>query len=44
MRKWNKKTKLHFEKELKKLQRMNPQVGEYGVRGLMLKLFRFAME
>ena len=31
-KKWNKKTKLHFEKELKKLQRMNPQVGEYGVQ------------
>tara|TARA_B100001057_G_scaffold210545_1_gene211092 strand:+ start:1308 stop:3710 length:2403 start_codon:yes stop_codon:yes gene_type:complete len=32
VKKWNKKTKIHFEKELKKLQRMNPQVGEYGVQ------------
>ena len=31
-KKWDKKTKNHFEKELKKLQRMNPQVGEYGVQ------------
>jgi len=31
-KKWDKKTKSHFEKELKKLQRMNPQVGEYGVQ------------
>ena len=31
-KKWKKKTKEHFEKELKKLQRMNPQVGEYGVQ------------
>ena len=31
-KKWNAKTKNHFEKELNKLQRMNPQVGEYGVQ------------
>ena len=31
-KKWEKKTKDHFEKELNKLQRMNPQVGEYGVQ------------
>ena len=31
-KKWNTKTKNHFEKELNKLQRMNPQVGEYGVQ------------
>ena len=31
-KKWEKKTKNHFEKELNKLQRMNPQVGEYGVQ------------
>ncbi len=31
-KKWDQKTKNHFEKELKKLQRMNPQVGEYGVQ------------
>ena len=31
-KKWAQKTKDHFEKELKKLQRMNPQVGEYGVQ------------
>ena len=31
-KKWNKSTEQHFSKELKKLQRMNPQLGEYGVQ------------
>ena len=31
-KKWNEKTKMHFDKELIKLQRMNPQVAEYGVQ------------
>jgi len=31
-KKWNKDISQHFEKELLKLQRMNPQVAEYGVQ------------
>ena len=31
-KKWDKKIKIHFDKELSKLQRMNPQVAEYGVQ------------
>jgi len=31
-KKWNNKVQVHFEKELSKLQRMNPQVAEYGVQ------------
>ncbi|MBG40218.1 MAG: endopeptidase La [Flavobacteriales bacterium] len=31
-KKWDKKTEEHFNKELKKLQRMNPQLGEFGVQ------------
>ena len=31
-KKWNDKTKIHFDKEIAKLQRMNPQVAEYGVQ------------
>ena len=31
-KKWDKKTEEHFNKELNKLQRMNPQLGEYGVQ------------
>jgi len=31
-KKWSEKVKVHFEKELSKLQRMNPQVAEYGVQ------------
>ena len=31
-KKWSKNTEEHFFKELKKLQRMNPQLGEYGVQ------------
>ncbi|MEP7195583.1 MAG: endopeptidase La [Saprospiraceae bacterium] len=31
-KKWSKQVKEHFEKELNKLQRMNPQVAEYSVQ------------
>ena len=31
-KKWNIEVKKHFEKELSKLQRMNPQVSEYSVQ------------
>ncbi len=31
-KKWNKKVQEHFEKELAKIQRMNPQVAEYSQR------------
>tara|TARA_Y100000994_G_C15700773_1_gene444957 strand:+ start:586 stop:3000 length:2415 start_codon:yes stop_codon:yes gene_type:complete len=31
-KKWGEKIKLHFNKEINKLQRMNPQVAEYGVQ------------
>lgn len=39
---WNEKVNTHFEKELAKLQRMNPQVAEFGIQrnylDLMLEL------
>jgi len=35
---WTKEVKLHFEKELSKLQRMNPQVSEYSVQRNYLDL------
>lgn len=35
---WNEKTKIQFEKELAKLQRMNPQVAEYGTQRNYLEL------
>lgn len=38
-KKWNKKTKEHFEKELSKIQRMNPQVAEYSIQRNYLDLF-----
>ncbi|GGB68798.1 Lon protease [Flavobacterium suaedae] len=37
-KKWNEKTKKHFEKELSKLQRMNPQVAEYATQRNYLEL------
>jgi ATP-dependent Lon protease len=37
-KKWNKETKLHFNKEIGKLQRMNPQVAEYSVQRNYLDL------
>ena len=36
--KWTKEIKIHFEKELSKLQRMNPQVSEYSVQRNYLDL------
>ena len=38
-KKWNKKVKNHFEKELSKLKRMNPQVAEYSIQRNYLELF-----
>lgn len=37
-KKWNDKTKSHFEKEISKLQRMNPQVAEYATQRNYLEL------
>ncbi|MEM1339523.1 MAG: endopeptidase La [Bacteroidota bacterium] len=36
---WGKKIKEHFEKELAKMQRMNPQVAEYSIQRNYLDLF-----
>ncbi len=36
---WGKKVKEHFEKELAKMQRMNPQVAEYSIQRNYLDLF-----
>ncbi|WP_350289087.1 endopeptidase La [uncultured Croceitalea sp.] len=38
-KKWDKKVKEHFEKELAKMQRMNPQVAEYSIQRNYLDLF-----
>ncbi|MCG2459567.1 endopeptidase La [Flavobacteriaceae bacterium F89] len=38
-KKWGKKVGDHFEKELAKLQRMNPQVAEYSIQRNYLDLF-----
>ena len=38
-KKWSKKIGEHFDKELSKLQRMNPQVAEYGIQRNYLELF-----
>ena len=35
---WDQKTAKHFEKELQKLQRMNPQMAEYGIQRNYLEL------
>jgi ATP-dependent Lon protease len=37
-KKWNEKVKTHFEKELAKLQRMNPQAADYGTQRNYLEL------
>ncbi len=37
-KKWSEKVKTHFEKELGKLKRMNPQVAEYGIQRNYLDL------
>jgi len=38
-KKWDKKTGAHFEKELAKMSRMNPQVAEYSIQRNYLELF-----
>lgn len=38
-KKWNEKIAKHFKKELAKMQRMNPQVAEYGIQRNYLDLF-----
>lgn len=38
-KKWNKTVSEHFEKELAKMQRMNPQVAEYSIQRNYLDLF-----
>jgi len=38
-KKWNKAVAEHFEKELAKMQRMNPQVAEYSIQRNYLDLF-----
>jgi len=38
-KKWDDKVKNHFEKELAKMQRMNPQVAEYSIQRNYLDLF-----
>ncbi len=38
-KKWDKKVKTHFDKELSKMQRMNPQVAEYSIQRNYLDLF-----
>ncbi|MFD1063779.1 endopeptidase La [Winogradskyella litorisediminis] len=38
-KKWNEKQKKHFDKELSKMQRMNPQVAEYSIQRNYLDLF-----
>ena len=36
---WNEKTKKHFEKEISKMQRMNPQAPDFGIQRNYLELF-----
>jgi ATP-dependent Lon protease len=38
-KKWDEKTKTHFEKELSKMQRMNPQAPDFGIQRNYLELF-----
>lgn len=38
-KKWDEKAQKHFEKELAKMQRMNPQVAEYSIQRNYLDLF-----
>ncbi|MBT8280729.1 MAG: endopeptidase La [Muriicola sp.] len=38
-KKWSEKVSTHFEKELAKMQRMNPQVAEYSIQRNYLDLF-----
>lgn len=38
-KKWDEKTKKHFEKELAKMRRMNPQAPDFGIQRNYLELF-----
>ncbi len=38
-KKWNEETKKHFEKELAKMRRMNPQAPDFGIQRNYLELF-----
>ncbi|HUH27431.1 endopeptidase La, partial [Gelidibacter sp.] len=38
-KKWDEKVEAHFQKELMKMQRMNPQVAEYSIQRNYLELF-----
>ncbi|HEX8269529.1 MAG TPA: endopeptidase La [Flavobacterium sp.] len=38
-KKWDEKTRVHFEKELTKMQRMNPQAPDFGIQRNYLELF-----
>lgn len=38
-KKWNEKTKTHFDKELSKMQRMNPQSPDFGIQRNYLELY-----
>ena len=38
-KRWNQEVAKHFDKELAKLQRMNPQVSEYGIQRNYLELY-----
>ena len=39
MKKWNDETQKHFEKELAKMRRMNPQAPDFGIQRNYLELF-----
>ena len=42
---WDEKVAKHFDKEIGKMQRMNPQVAEYSIQRNYLELFlELAME
>ncbi len=38
-KKWDDKTKMHFERELSKMRRMNPQAPDFGIQRNYLELF-----
>ncbi len=38
-KKWDEKTQKHFEKELSKMRRMNPQSPDFGIQRNYLELF-----
>ncbi|WP_298154937.1 endopeptidase La [Flavobacterium sp.] len=39
LKKWDEKTQKHFDKELSKMQRMNPQAPDFGIQRNYLELF-----